>query len=98
MGVIGFLSSAGPDPNHKATKPDFQCWVVIGSPAKRHFNGVSLAGRIRPAYSGILILFPLINGVRPLRQNFVDPRMHFVAFCSIVLILIITTIEIARNV
>ena len=38
-----------------------QCWVIIGPPAKRHLNGVSLAGRWWPAYSGILILPPLIN-------------------------------------
>ena len=24
---------------------EFQCWAIIGTPAKRHLNGVSLAGR-----------------------------------------------------
>ena len=39
---IGYLSKTGPDPleNHKATEPAFN-----GTPAKRPFNGVSLAGR-----------------------------------------------------
>ena len=37
----------GSDPlkNHKATKPDFNHWAIIGTPAKRHLNGVSLADR-----------------------------------------------------
>ena len=38
-----------------------QWWATIGPPEKRHLNGVSLAGRWWPAYSGILILSPLIN-------------------------------------
>ena len=36
-----------------------QCWAIIGTPTKRHFNGVSLAGRRWPANSCILIK---ING------------------------------------
>ena len=39
-----------------------QCWTIISTPAKRHLNGVSLAGRWWPAYSGIWISPPLING------------------------------------
>ena len=31
-----------------------QCWANIGTPARRHLNGVSLVGRWWPAYSGIL--------------------------------------------
>ena len=44
---LGFLSNTGPDllKNHKATKNSFQCWAIIGPQAKRHLNGVSLAGR-----------------------------------------------------
>ena len=45
---IGFLSNTGPDPlkkNHKAAKPAFNNGSFIGSRAKRHLNGVSLAGR-----------------------------------------------------
>ena len=40
----GFLSNTGLDPlkNHKV---NIQCWAIIGTPAKRHLNGVSLAGR-----------------------------------------------------
>ena len=43
---IGFLSNTGRDPlkNHKATKP-IPRWAIIGPPAKRHLNGVSLACR-----------------------------------------------------
>ena len=39
--TIGFLSNTGLDPlkNHKATK------AIIGTPAKRHLKGISLAGR-----------------------------------------------------
>ena len=35
--------------------------AIICPPAKRHFNGVSLAGQLWPTFSGIWILFPLIN-------------------------------------
>ena len=43
----GFLSNTGSDPlkNHKATKPAFNVETIIGTPANRHLNGVSLAGR-----------------------------------------------------
>ena len=36
---IGFLSNTGPDPlqNHKAAKP---VSAIIGTPAKRHLNGI----------------------------------------------------------
>ena len=38
---VGFRNDAVPDPlkNHKDIKP-----AITGAPAKRHFNGVSLAG------------------------------------------------------
>ena len=32
-----------------------QFWAIIDTPAKRHLNGVSLAGRWWPAYSGICL-------------------------------------------
>ena len=65
---IGFLSNTGPDPlkNHKATKPAFQFWALIGTPAKRHLNGVSLAGRWWPADSGI---FFGLNPLSPLKKH-----------------------------
>ena len=80
---IRFPCNSGPDPlkNHKATKPAF-----IGPPAKRHLNGVSLAGRWWPIYSGIWILYPLIiffkkkNVIKfglPLTK-FLDPRMTWI--------------------
>ena len=44
---VGFLSNTGPDPlkNHKALKSAFVVGAIIGTPAKRHLNGVSLAGQ-----------------------------------------------------
>ena len=44
---IGFLSNTGTDPlkNHKATKPAFNVGQSSAPPAKRHLNGISLAGR-----------------------------------------------------
>ena len=52
---IGFFSNTGQDPlkNHKAT--------IIGTPAKRHLNGVLLVCQRCPAYSDILILSALIK-------------------------------------
>ena len=38
-----------------------QCRAIIGPPAKRHLNGVSLAGHWWPVNSGIWILPPLIK-------------------------------------
>ena len=62
-----------------------QCWAIIGAQAKRHLNGVSLAGRWWPANSGVWIFPPLIKQkkknvkVGPLWQNFLDPRMWLLA-------------------
>ena len=36
----GFLSKAS-----QSYKASIQCWAIISSPAKRHLNSVSLAGR-----------------------------------------------------
>ena len=38
-----------------------QCWVCICPPAKRHFNGVLLAGRWWPNFSDIWILYSPIS-------------------------------------
>ena len=59
---IGFLSNIGPDPI-KITKLPSQHSILghHGSPVKHHLNGVSLGGRLWPAYSGIWILPPLIS-------------------------------------
>ena len=38
-----------------------QRWAIIGAKAKRHLNGISLAGRWWPTNSGIWILPPLIK-------------------------------------
>ena len=60
---IGFLSNTGPN-SLKITKlpSQIQCSPIIGTPAKRHLNGILLAGRWWPTYSsGIWILPALIN-------------------------------------
>ena len=53
---IEFFSSTGLNPL-KITK--IQCWAIMGPPAKRHLNGVSLAGLSWSAKSGIWIIPPL---------------------------------------
>ena len=45
---------SGSPTNDKATKPAFN--VIIGTPAKRHLNVISMAGPCWPAYSVIWIL------------------------------------------
>ena len=53
---IGFLSNMVPDPlKTQSYQSSIQCRAIIGPPAKRHLNGVSLAGRWLPANSGIWI-------------------------------------------
>ena len=43
---IVFPSNFDPDPlKSQSYQASIQCWAIIGTPAKRHFNGVSLAGR-----------------------------------------------------
>ena len=70
---VRFLSNTGPDPlkNHKATKP-----VIIGSPAKCHINGVSLANLQR--YLDPLSPHQLktkLSNLDPRCQNFLGPLM-----------------------
>ena len=45
----------------RSYRASIQCWTIISTPAKRHLNGVLLAGRWWLAYSGIWILPPLIK-------------------------------------
>ena len=42
---IGFLSNTGPDPLKNRYQASIQFLAIIGKPAKRHLNDVSLAGR-----------------------------------------------------
>ena len=61
---IGFPSNTGPDPGPEKSQgyqAIIQCWAIIGTPAKRHLNGVSLAGRCWPTYGDVWIIFLLIN-------------------------------------
>ena len=57
---IEFLNNTGLDSltNHKGFNPAFNVlyWAIIGPPAKRHLNGVSLADRYWPAFNGISML------------------------------------------
>ena len=40
---IEFLSSTGLDPlNLQSYQASIQCWAIIGTPVKRHFDGVIL--------------------------------------------------------
>ena len=39
----------------RSYRASIQCWVVTSTPAERHLNGVSLAGRWWSAYSGTWI-------------------------------------------
>ena len=57
---IGFYSITGLD-LLKITKLQSKhlMWAIIGLSAKRHFNGVSLVGRLLPAYGGFWSLAPL---------------------------------------
>ena len=59
---IGFFSNTGPDQLKIVKLPaSFQFLAIIGTPAKRHLNGVSLADRRGPANSGIWIIPPPSN-------------------------------------
>ena len=43
---IGLLCNTDPDPlKSQSNQARIQCWAIIDTPAKRHLNGVSLAGR-----------------------------------------------------
>ena len=45
---IGFLSNiywSGSPKKAKSYRAGIQCWAIISTPAKRHLNGISLAGR-----------------------------------------------------
>ena len=78
-----FLATSGLDPLKIVKLPSqLSIWAIIGTVAKRHLNGVSLAGRRWPANSGIWII-PRPSNLKKktlsrldlLRQNFLEPRM-----------------------
>ena len=61
---IGFHSNTGRSGFPEIAqgyKSSIQCWAIIGTPAKRHLNGVSLAGRWWPSFSSIYMLSPFIK-------------------------------------
>ena len=54
---IGFPSNIDPDPlKSQSYQASIQWWAIIDTPAKRHFNCVSLMGRWWPIFSGISVL------------------------------------------
>ena len=96
--ATGFLSNTCPDLlKNLSTKPALNVRPSSGPPAKRHFNSVSLAGRLWPAFSGIRILSPLINLMKKKKEtpmtklsgyvhvNKISPRMSYtlIAFVSL---------------
>ena len=54
---IGFLKQywSGSPEKSQSYQASIQCWAIICTPAKRHLNVVSLAGRRWPHFSGIWI-------------------------------------------
>ena len=50
-------------------------WDIIGLPAKRHFNGVSLVGRLLPAYGGFLCVFFSKTQNKQKKTNLVKPPL-----------------------
>ena len=59
-----------------------QCWAIIGPPAKRHLNGVSLADRWWPAFLEVFgsslpssTKKKTLSKLDTLWQNLLDPRM-----------------------
>ena len=84
---IGFVSNTGPDPL-KITKLTGK-QAFIGTPAKRHLNGVSLAGRCWSAYSGFLD--PLIDTEQNRNQTGKPYSLHTIivelrCWCHVVLL------------
>ena len=60
--IVFILSNTGPDPLKIIKLPSqLSISAIIGTPAKRHLNGVSLADRRGPANSGIWIIPPPSN-------------------------------------
>ena len=53
-GGRGSSINTGPDPLKTTKLPSQHSMLaIIGPPVKRHYNGVSLAGRYLPAFSGL---------------------------------------------
>ena len=70
----------GPNPLGKSQSfpASIQCWATIDPPGKRHWNGVSLAGRWWPAIYISLLLKELKHRKMgpPLTRFFFDPHMQ----------------------
>ena len=72
-----YLDSGSPRKS-RSYQASIQFLVIIGPPAKRHLNGVLLAGRGWPTFSGIWIPSSTkkkLSELDSLWQNFLDPRM-----------------------
>ena len=60
--AIESLINIGPDPLEIIERPSQHLMLDHSRPATgHHLNGVSLAGRLWPAFSGILVLSPLVR-------------------------------------
>ena len=71
------------DPLKKSQKyqASIQCWAIISTSAKRHLNGVLLAGRWWPAYSGIWIIPPIIYLKKPCQSWSPSDKIFWIRAC-----------------
>ena len=86
--IIRFLSYPTPDPLKKSQsyQASIQCWAIFGTPAKRHLNGVSLAGLRGPAHSSIWTIPPSPHQLKKCQScNHLEEEEKAVCFAIIVL-------------
>ena len=56
---FSYQYSPGSPEKSQSYQASIKCWAIIGTPAKRLLNGVTLASRWWPAYSGICLFWIL---------------------------------------
>ena len=66
--------------SHQAS---IQCCAIIGTPAKRHLNGVTLACQWWPAYSGIWILSCLVIQKKALSKMDPSDKSFWIRACEL---------------
>ena len=85
---IGFSSNTGPDPlKNLSYQASIQCWVIIGTPAKRHLMAFRWRANDGPLIIVLRSSLPSskkkkFSRLDPLWQNFLDPRMYMYEGCS----------------